>query len=103
MQAMFTFSLGDLLSASVRPPATQKPTPAKLVCLRKSRRLVLRFMIQLPKRGWRGMRNYRMLARGLSVVCADSRRRIRQTAVGIPAEIIFRREEPVRNFLAVGG
>src|SRR6516165_12533326 len=39
MQAKFSFSLADLLSASVTPPATQKPTPARVVSLRNSRRL----------------------------------------------------------------
>ena len=34
-QAMFSCSLGDLLSARVRPPATQKPKPARALSARK--------------------------------------------------------------------
>src|SRR5205823_7043023 len=48
MQAILIFSLGDLLSARASPPATQKPTPAREVCFKKSRRLVLVF-IRVPR------------------------------------------------------
>src|SRR5262245_29709424 len=47
-QAMLRRSMGAWLSAIVRPPAAQKPTPARVVCLRKSRRWVRRVMTHSP-------------------------------------------------------
>src|SRR5262245_18660119 len=57
MLATLSFSLGDLPSARASPPATQKPAPARVDCLRKSRRVereVMRASRGSGNAGWGG-------------------------------------------------
>src|SRR5438132_5177024 len=63
MTATLSFSLGDLLSAARRPPATQKPSPASEACLRKRRRELSCFKRGLLLRGMRG-RNFALEPNG---------------------------------------
>ena len=46
MMPIFNFSLGERLWALAERPATTKPAPAKAELLKKSRRLVCRFIIK---------------------------------------------------------
>src|SRR5262249_41731689 len=46
-QAKLICSLAALLAATLRPPAAQKPIPARVDCFRKSRRLLRELMNEL--------------------------------------------------------